>query len=347
MIKIQKKIVILILLLVLITSCSQNNERNIKGIKISKSDFMIDTYITITLYGTEDETILDMLFTRIKELENILSVHVETSDLYKIKENAGTYYTKVSGETMEVIEKAIYYSKISDGLFDVTSGPLIELFHEAMTNEKIPSQKRISNSLKFIDYKKIIIDKERKEIMLEDDKMSIDLGAIAKGYIGDKITNEIKKIGIESAIINLGGNVILIGSKPDGEDFDIGIQEPDEATGNPLGVISASDMSIVTSGDYERFFIQDGVRYHHILNPFTGFPSNNNLRAVSVVSKKSFDGDALSTTLFLLGLEKGLEMVNDIDDVDAIFITKEKEIYLSTNIEKKFNLINSEYIIKK
>lgn len=338
-------LIIIVFMLINITSCNNKQQHNNTNTKISKSDFMLNTYIIITLFDTEDETLFEPIFNNIKELENILSVHVATSDLYKLRENAGKKYTKVSDETMEVMKKSIKYSEFSEGLFDVTLGPLIELWGIGTTKEKVPKQEEIKETLLLIDYKKININEEKKEIMLEKEGMFIDFGAIAKGYIADKTAEKIKELGIKSAIINLGGNVLLLGSRPDNSDFKIGIQDPKEARGGYLGTVKASDLSIVTSGDYERYFEKDGQRYHHIINPFTGFPSDNNLKSVSIITSSSFDSDALSTTILLLGLEKGLTKVNSLENVEAIFVTKDNKIYLTEGIRDKFELTNKEYKI--
>lgn len=342
----KKKIILIVIMsmILYITSCSYK-QNNGADKKISKSDFMLNTYITITLYDTEDETLFEPIFDYIKQLENILSIHIKTSDLYKLRENAGKEYTKVSDETIEVTKKSIEYSELSEGLFDVSLGPIIELWGIGTPEERVPSQEEIEKALLLVDYKKVKIDEEQKQIMLEKEGMFIDFGAIAKGYIADKTADKIKELGIDNAIVNLGGNVLLLGTKSDNSDFSVGIQNPEEARGGYLGIIKASNLSVVTSGDYERYFEKDGKRYHHIINPFTGFPSDNNLKSVSIISSTSFESDALSTTILLLGLEKGLSKVNNLDDVEAVFVTKDNKIYLSDGIKDKFELTDKKYKI--
>lgn len=313
--------------------------------KISRSEFMLNTYIKITLYGTDNNELFEEIYKDIEELEGNLSVHIVNSDLYKLKENAGKSYTEVSDDTVEIMQKSIEYSKFSDGLFDVTAGPLIELWSIGTSNEKIPNEEEITKTLELIDYNDILINVNENKIMFKKEKMFADFGAIAKGYIADKTADKIKELGVNNAIVDLGGNVLLIGSKPNGSNFRIGIQNPDEARGGYLGILSVSDLSIVTSGDYERYFIQDGIKYHHILDPYTGFPSKNNLKSVSIITKKSFDGDALSTTILLMGLEKGLEKINQLNDVEAIFVTKDNKIYITNGIKDKFELTDNNYSI--
>ena len=164
---------------------------------------------------------------------------------------------------------------------------------------------------------------------MKDPKCRIDLGGIAKGYIADRLKEYLEKEGIEHATINLGGNVLTIGTKPDGSDYKIGIQKPFAADGEVLEVLSVHDRSVVSSGDYERYFEKDGVIYHHILDPQSGWPVQNDLDQVTILSDSSADGDALSTTCYVLGLEKGMKLIQEMDDVEAIFVTKEGEIYRS------------------
>jgi len=175
--------------------------------------------------------------------------------------------------------------------------------------------------------------------------MAIDLGAVAKGFIADKVLELFKANGVKSAIINLGGNVLLLGTKPEGIPFKIGIQNPFDLRGSYLGIIKASDLSIVTSGIYERYFEADGKKYHHILNPKTGYPVENDIMGISVITGKSIDGDCLSTSLFMLGSVKAVDLVEKLENTEAVIITKDKKIILSSGAEKIFSLIDNDFTI--
>lgn len=342
----RKKTVIFLLLLTLVftfTGCKDEESEIVNNTKISSSEFLLDTHVTITLYGTEDESIFPEIFEEIQRLENILSVYVEGSDLDLLKDNAGLEPVKVSEDTIKVIEKSIKYSELTNGLFDITSGPLIDLWGIGTESEKIPSQEEIDEAIELIDYTKIKINKDENTVFLEDKGMIANLGAIAKGYIADRVEEKLYDLGVDSAIINLGGNVQLIGDKPDGSLFRIGIQDPDETRGGNIGVYTGKDVTIVSSGDYERFFIKDGVKYHHILNPKTGYPVDTEIKSVSIITEESFEADALSTSILLSGWDRGIEMVENIEDVEAIFINKDHQVYITNGLKEDFNFDSDNY----
>ncbi|NLK71524.1 MAG: FAD:protein FMN transferase [Clostridiales bacterium] len=313
---------------------------------ISGSEFLLDTIVNIKIYDYKDEAIFEEVFEYIQTLENILSVHVKGSDLWNIKENAGKKWTTVSAETMEIFKRSIEMSVISEGLFDITSGPLIDLWDIDTPNGYYPSDIERKYAMSFINYKDIEIDEKNNKIYLKKEGMNANLGAIAKGFIADKVKEFLKERGVNKAIINLGGNILLVGNKPDGTDFRIGVQDPDASRGKYLGVLSITDKSIVSSGVYERYFYHEGKKYHHILNPFTGFPQENNLKGVSIISSLSTDGDAFSTTVFLMGIEKGMQLVESTEGVEAIFVTEDNKLYFSSGLRDIFELApDSEYTI--
>ena len=187
-----------------------------------------------------------------------------------------------------------------------------------------------------VDYKNI----ELKDNLLtwKHPGMGLDLGAIAKGYIADRMKDFLVSKGVKSAIINLGGNVLCIGESPEGRPFQVGIQKPFSERGESLLSLEITDQSVVSSGIYERYFEKDGVLYHHILNPKTGYPYENDLLSVSIISDRSVDGDGLSTTCFSLGLEKGMELIDSLEDVEAIFITKDETVHYSKDFEQKIKV---------
>ena len=273
-----------------------------------------------------DEEILEHCKNLCRKYENLFSAEVESSDIGRINQAEGKPVS-VSSETAELIQLGIHYGELSDGKFDITVLSASELwdFHDG--KKVIPDQKVLEEAVSHIDYKNIQVD--GTTVTMKDPKCRIDLGGIAKGYIADRLKEYLEKEGIEHATINLGGNVLTIGTKPDGSDYKIGIQKPFAADGEVLEVLSVHDRSVVSSGDYERYFEKDGVIYHHILDPQSGWPVQNDLDQVTILSDSSADGDALSTTCYVLGLEKGMKLIQEMDDVEAIFVTKDGEIHRS------------------
>lgn len=301
---------------------------------VSRSGFLLNTFVTVTLYDTEDERILDGCMDLCRDYEGMLSRTVETSEVYRINHREpGTREMEVSEETAEVIEKGLYYSRISDGAFDITVEPLSSLWDFTAQDPQVPDEESIRENLPKVGYEKISVSGNK--ILFSDDETCIDLGAIAKGYIADRMKDYLEEQGVRSAIINLGGNVLCIGKNTDGNPFRIGIQRPYGDYSETVGLVEAEDLSVVSSGVYERHFEKDGVNYHHILDPKTGYPYENGLTAVTILSSRSVDGDGLSTACFSLGLEKGMELLDSIDGVCGGFITDDGELHCSQGMEEK------------
>jgi thiamine biosynthesis lipoprotein len=329
--------VILGLLVSLLQGCGTNNTEK----KVSKSGFYFDTIITITLYGTEDEAYIDSCFALAGEYEDKFSNTIETSEISQINQ-AGGKFVSVSDETIEVLTAGMEYGKISGGLFDITIGDLSDLWNfseiaenlESEDNEAdasvLPSEEAVRTALSHVDYRKIEIDGNR--VRLADPDSKIDVGGIAKGYIADRMRAFLNGEGITAGVISLGGNVLTLGEKTSGADYTIGIQKPFAETGTALGTIKVKDASVVSSGIYERYYRVNGTLYHHILDTTTGYPISNNLEQVTIISEKSMDGDALSTTCFALGLDDGMQLVEQTDSVEAVFVTDDGEVHCSSGI---------------
>lgn len=329
-----KKIVMVTMLLItmsLLSGCIDKKETYIE-----KNTFLLDTFINIKIFNSEDETIIDECFQQINELEQILSVHVEGSDLWNLRINAGKEWVDVSDHTINVLEKSLSVSKKTNGLFDVTAGPLISLWNIHPPEGYYPTDEEREAVIDLVNFDKVKIDYAKKRVFLEKESMKVDLGAAAKGYIADQVKLILKKRGIDKAIINLGGNVLVLGKRSEGRGFLVGIQDPNSDRGEYVGMVDVTDQSVVSSGIYERFFEYNDKKYHHILNPFTGFPEENNLMQVSIVSTESIDGDIYSTAAFLLGLDEGMAAIENLEGIDAIFITKDQNIYVTSGIEDKF-----------
>ena len=339
-----KKIVIFIslILMIFIVGCSTKDVDE----PISRTEIIMGTTVGVTLYENGSEEVLDKVFKRVQEIENLVSINKEETEIDKLNENAGISPVKLSDTSFEIIEKALYYSKLSSGGYDLTVGPLVKLWSIGLPEAKVPSQEEIEEIIKNIDYTKVELNKNTKEVFLSEKGMLLDLGSIAKGYAADEIVKILKEENINSAIIDLGGNIYALGFKEGNKNWKIGIQNPFDNRGKIVGSLEVSNKTVVTSGVYERYIEQDGQTYHHILNPETGYPYETDIAGVSIIADKSIDGDALSTLVFTKGLEKGLELVENIDGVDAIFITNNKEVYVTKDLKDNFKITNEEFILK-
>lgn len=322
-----QKLILFILVFTLLfnfTACQKNQE------PISKTGFYFDTVITVTLYDSSATKELEECFVLAKKYENMLSATVENSDIWKINHANGQTVT-VSEETAALIEKAISYSELSDGAFDITIGTLSSLWNFKENNGVIPAQEEITNALSCVGYQNILVN--HNSITLTNSSAQIDLGGIAKGYIADQMKNYLNEEGITSGIIDLGGNILTVGPKESNDSYHIGIQKPFADTGTSIAAVEISDNSLVSSGVYERYFEKDGTIYHHILNPKTGYPFENNLLSVTIITHSSADADALSTTCFALGLENGMQLIQSLDDTEAVFITEDYQLHCSPGIK--------------
>lgn len=295
---------------------------------ISRSDFLLNTFITITLYDTEDETILDSCVELCREYENRFSKTIPSSEIYKMNHRAPeeTSFT-LSKDAADLLRTGLKYSEISDGAFDLTIEPLSTLWNFSSGKAVLPPEDEIARAAAKVDYRNLQLEGTVLTFLSPD--TTLDLGSIAKGFIADRLKEFLVSRGVESAIINLGGNVLCVGSKPDGSPFLIGLQTPFEDQNTTFANLAIHDMSVVSSGVYERHFEINGTNYHHLLNPETGYPFDNGLISVTIVSPDSVDGDALSTTCFSMGLEKGLELINSMDGIYAFFMTEDREVHYS------------------
>lgn len=309
-----KRILIPILFLLLLTACGQGEA---EPAAVQKTNFQMDTVVTITLYDWTDETAIDRAFQEISRLEDLLSVEKEGSDLDRLAKAAGQDWAEIAPETREVLELAKEYYTISDHMLDVTAGPLIDLW-DINHGGHYPAQAELDAVLPLIDCDDLLVEDGRA--YLAKPGMKANLGAIAKGYIADQVKDLLEGLGVEHAVLDLGRNILLIGGKTEETPFRIGVQDPNGEQGDLLAVLEVSDKSLVTSGVYERYFEYEGKRYHHILDPETGFPVENGLAAVSILSDNSAQGDALSTTCLLLGRERGLALIESLPGVEALFV---------------------------
>lgn len=305
----------------------------------SRLSYALNTEIQINLYDTEEGTdyteeeydeILTECLNICNEYEKKFSRTIESSEISVLNSQKEA---DLSEDTVELLKKGLYYSEISDGAFDIAIEPISSLWDFSSGEGTVPDAALIESRLPYVDYHKIQMDGNHISL---DEGMGVDLGAIAKGYIADQIKSYLVDRKISSATINLGGNVLCIGKKPSGSEFGIGIRDPKNTAG-VKAVIYVDDCSVVTSGTYERYIVQDGKTYHHILNPHTGYSYENELDSVTIISDVSVDGDGLSTTCFALGLEDGLELIDSMDSVWAMFIDKEGNTIYSEGFQENIS----------
>ena len=355
-----RRILAVFLILTLIipqAGCGSNGE-NYQG--IAKTGFYLDTVCTITIYGVDPDSdlgkelseadeegqqkrifqLITDAFLECDRCEKVLSKTISSSEISQINAAGGRAVT-VSDMTAEVIEKGLEYGTLSNGVFDITIGKATDLwnFHDFQIEEAsdsetendkeaepLPDPELLKEAVSHVDYRKVKVDDD--QVALQDPETEIDLGGIAKGYIADYLTRWLEERGVVSAVIDLGGNIVAIGGKSAGllelpqQDFTIGIKDPKSESGQLLGVFSCSDKTVVTSGTYERYVVKDGKKYHHILNPETGWPADTDVDSVTIITEKNHavDADGLSTTCLALGVEKGIALMETIEGAEAVFV---------------------------
>lgn len=326
---------------------------------ISISSIKLNTAVQITIYDSQDKSLLDDCLALCDRYELIFSRTNENSELYKLNHRkdtsdkdpnadgqttpypvSGTADTwHISEDLAALLSEGLDITRESDGAFDIAIAPLTSLWDFTAEDPKVPDDAAIQKALPLCSSDGVTIDGQ--DITLPSDDIQFDVGAIAKGYIADRMKDFLVKKGVNSAIINLGGNVLCIGSKPDGTPFKVGIQKPFADRNETEAVMDITEKSVVSSGIYERCFKQGGKLYHHILNPQTGYPYDNGLISVTIISDQSVDGDALSTTCFALGLEDGLKFAEK-KGVQAVFITEDYELHYTDGFRDEIRVTDVE-----
>ncbi|AXY24634.1 thiamine biosynthesis protein ApbE [Suicoccus acidiformans] len=330
---------------------TQEGQAQVEALQVSeepvtRAEAMLHTAVQIQIYhqGDQVDAALDEAFTYMADMEKLLTTQLKESDVYQINQAAGKEPVHVAPETYEIIERAIEIAQESDGLFDISIGALTNLWQIGSENARVPEAAEIQDALERIDYRKIQLNPEEQTVFLEEAGMALELGGISKGYIGSGVAQILKNHGITTAIINLGGNVVVLGSNPNHADgWNVGVQDPDLNRGAIVGTQRAEESAIVTSGIYERYLEQDGKRYHHIMDPRTGYPLENEVSSVTVFAPTSFEGDAYSTALFLIGIEEGIQLIDQKDGYEVVYIDHDHKVYLSKGLQDTFELTNEDY----
>lgn len=322
-IKLLPLILITVLIIITQTGCGEKDP-------VSKSDFCLDTTCDIKVYDMksgEAGRILDGSFDEIDRYENLMSKTIEGSDIYKINHAQGQP-VEVSEDTLNVIELGLEMSELSGGMFDITIGKVASLWNFNGDDPEVPAQTDLDEALATVGYKNIVID--GSSVSLKNPQTELDLGGVAKGYIADRICDYLEQQGVKKAVVNLGGNVSVLGEKAEDAPWNIAIERPYSDRTEMMGYVSVTDATVVTSGIYERKFEQDGVIYHHVLDPHTGYPVNSDLEAATIRAAEGNSGfcDGLSTVCLMLGRDNAQTLIETLQKeypemkLEAAFIDK-------------------------
>lgn len=335
-----KKYIAVILAVFLFLGCSGKSD-----VPARSTGIALGTVCSVTVYEGNGDKLLSGAFSLIERYEKLISRNIPESDVGRLNSHSGISAVRVSPEVMYLLELSEKYGKLSGNRFDITVAPLVDLWGIGTEKGAVPSADALEKVLSLVDSSRLVLDRSRGTAFLQQEGMGVDLGGIAKGYIADRVREYLEENKVSGGIIDLGGNIVVFGSKPDGSDFRIGIQDPFEKRGKYLGIVELAEGSLVTSGIYERFLEHEGKHYHHILDPETGFPVENSLAGVAVITGNSADGDALSTSLFAMGTEKGLALAESLPGTEAVFITRNREIFITSGLSEKFILTDNNFVL--
>jgi thiamine biosynthesis lipoprotein len=307
-----------------------------KPVKVE--DFALGTVIHQEVYGANAQKAADEVSAKIKELDALWTINNPGGDINKLNDHAGEGYIELNPETISILKSARKISDLSGGAaFDITVAPLVKAWGVGTENPQVPAADFVKKLVSLVNYQDVLIDEATNSAGLRMKGQMVDLGGIAKGYIGDLAIEIYKNNGITSAFVNLGGHVVVLGSKPDGSAWRVAIQDPRGQNGAFVGVVSVSDKAVVTSGDYQRYFTENGKRYCHILDPRTGYPADSGLMSVTIVASSSTEADGMSK-VFVLGLDQGMALIERYGKAEAVFITDDKKVYVTPGLQDNFHL---------
>ncbi len=295
---------------------------------------LMDTSVELrfqTPAGQNAEALQEAVFSEMAGLEMLFSRTIPESEVSEINRMAGREAVAASEHLIYLLEKALYYGRISNGAFDPTIAPVLDSWGFLGQDYRLPGEEEIERLLPFVDYRLVEVNNNPPAVFLPHEQMAIDLGGIAKGYIVDQALEKLQEAGVTSAFINAGGDLAFIGGRADGEPWRVGIRHPHDEN-KVIAVLSSLGGAIVTSGDYEREFEVDGISYHHIIDPQSGMPARD-LASVTIVAHTATAADALSTAVFVLGPQKGLALIEELPGVEGVLITPGLEVLVSSGLE--------------
>ena len=305
---------------------------------VTAYSFCMDTFIQQQWYGENAQATCDEIEAELASLEKLVSLYIPDSEISRINDAAGKSFVSVSDDTYAILSGSYAVCEETGGLFDITIAPLSLLWNVTGENPHVPSDADIAASQAKVDYRKLLFDDDTKSVMLSEEGMSIDLGGVVKGYAAGKMREIAEEKGV-TGFLSVGGNMLVVGKKPTGGDFLIGLRDPNGGESDYFATISIPGETMATTGAYERWFEQDGVRYHHVLDPFTGYPSNKGLASVTVISTDGLLADCLSTAIFLEGTD-GIDAALCRDDCSVIIVTDDNLVYVSGDISERINPVS-------
>ncbi len=311
----------------------------------NQAEFLMGTYMEITAIGRKAPVALEAVFARLEEIESRMTQNSETSEIAAVNAKAGVEPVAVSPDTFLVIEKALHYAELTDGKFDPTIQPIVRLWQIGSPEARVPAPEEIAAKLPAISYQAVELDATNQTVWLTQPGMGLDLGGIAKGYAADEAVAILREHGVKKALINLGGNIYALGTNPSNQPWRIGVQDPEDERDQYIAVIEATDETLVTSGAYERFLKVDDTVYHHILNPETGYPADSDILSVTIIAKDSIDADALSTSVYILGREAGLALVNSLNNIETVIIDKERRVFASAGVRDRLTIVDPKFVL--
>lgn len=327
-----------------VTSSELTSENASDDAEAVRDVFAMDTYMTVKAYGSNGDAAVDAAVDEINRLDALLSTGKKDSEIGQINANNGG---QLSEDGAVLMERSLELYKSTNGAFDVAIYPVMKAWGFTDGNYQVPDTDTLKATLELVDPSLIDYDKETSTVSFKKDGVQIDLGGIAKGYTSSRIMDIYKEKGLTSGLVNLGGNAQVFGTKPDGSLWRVAVQSPDSED-EYLGVLETKDKAIITSGGYERYFEKDGVTYHHIIDPSTGYPADNGLISVTIVSADGTLADGLSTSLFVMGKDKAIDYWRaHSDEFDMILLTDDEKLYVSAGIKDSFTSDREFEIVEK
>lgn len=312
--------------------------------EVSKDLFAMDTYMTLTAYGEHAQEAVDKAAERVEELDALLSTGDENSEIYQLNQSGEATLSEEGGY---LVERALELYQKTDGAFDIAIYPVMQAWGFPTQEYHVPDDATLKDRLALADASKVNYDKDTRKISFDQDGMEIDLGGIAKGYTSSQIMQIYQDCGVTSGLVNLGGNVQALGCKTDGSKWRVAIQSPDD-TEDYLGILEIENQAVITSGGYERYFEEDGVTYHHIIDPATGYPADSGLISVTIVSDDGTLADGLSTSLFIMGEEKAAQFWREnSDEFETIMETSDGKLYVTEGIADSLTTDRDVTVIEK
>ena len=314
---------------------------------VYRAERIMGSVVEITAFSAdvaECQKAINDAFEEIRLVDRLMSSYKPESEISQLNRLAGVNRLKVSPQVIEIIRESKRYSELTGGAFDVTVGPLVELWGFKHKNWRFPDDSEIQKVLQLVDYKNILLDEELQTVKLKLAGMKIGLGAIGKGYAVDSAMGVLKRNGVKSALVNASGSIFALGTKADKTKWTVGIRHPRGNREQIFATLQIENQGVATSGDYENFFVKDGKRYSHLLDPRTGRPVDNGMFSTTIIAPTATEADALSTSVFVMGVDSGLRLIEELDGVEGVFIrakdagSTELVVIISSGLEDRINL---------